>query len=96
MKTTGTLLLLLLVAALGCQSSSDHATCAEAFDHMAALAVDRGGASLDADQRARHREVLARAIGRAYQPDCSNDDSARIECVLEARDPATAASCWRK
>jgi hypothetical protein len=96
MKPTSILFALLGAVALGCQGGSSGATCAEAFDHMAGLAVERGGGALSADQRARHREVLARAITRDHQSDCSTDDSARIECVLEARDPATAASCWRK
>lgn len=87
-------ILILLLAA--CQGGSSGATCDEAINHMASLSVEKGGAALPADQRARHQKVLARAIGREYQPNCSNDDSALIGCVLEASDPATARDCWRK
>lgn len=90
------ILVALALGALGCQGGERSASCADAFDHMADLSVSRGGAALDADQRARHQEVLARAIGRELGSRCRDEQSDLIACVLDADAPSDAKSCWSK
>lgn len=89
-------LLCISLALVACGGSDDSRSCSEAIDHLAGLSVARAGSSLEPDQRARHQRVLARAIDRELGPRCSDDNSALIECVLDATDPVSAKACWSK
>lgn len=96
MTIRGAWILLVLAALTSCsgEPQDKKSRCVELRERVAELTVARSGASLAADEQAKHRAALVASSGEAFVRRCVEEWSDRaVTCALDAEQVEGVSSC---